>query len=214
MSTESSMLETIAIATQAQLEIKKQLEDTIEKLQSKAQAPKSQGANKFFVHSIMKVKEEKRALNDQINKYKNEERGQLLRKLENITNKNNSLESRIKKLQSARESNILGVLENNTSNIVEIEQFIDELKSELGDLLLIEEETKEKIVISKNELKRIREEELSQKTAASKLTWETELKDEKHFNIQLTVAMRRRSNTVSSRAPNPTKPSVFDVSLL
>ena len=201
-----AILETINIAIKSQEQIKAQLLAEIAELEAQNGANKDSGAVKFYKASLDRVKQERDALERQIEQYKTNEYPALQQKLQRVQQKIDTTKYRIDYMKKIRESDISEKLDNPEIAHSALEEFSKSLQEEIDSLDKIEQEYATKIADAKENLHSLQESNLTKKRTEALHSWDNELNDEKNLNqrklppIQLA---RKRARTLAQRASLP-----------
>ena len=195
-----SLLDSIKIALSTQEEIKSQLLSEIKNLEiNLPQNPNTNSSQKFLQFSFRNAELEKKKFLEELSKYNNIDFPKLNQRLQRITQKCSNAEFRIGILEKSRVSNVLNALETSNFRNELLKEFSVSINEEIDQLKIQEIEYSNKIKQAKEELRILQNSDITKLRLASSSNWDTELKDEKHFNIQLLASIRKRSNTISSR---------------
>ena len=201
-----AILETINIAIKSQEQIKAQLLAEIAQLEAQNGANKESGAVKFYKASLDRVKQERDALERQIEQYKTNEYPAIQQKLQRVQQKIDTTKFRIDYMKKIRESDITEKLDNPEIAHTALQEFSKSLQEEIDSLDKIEQEYSEKIADAKENLHSLQEANLNKKRTAALSSWDNELNDEKKLNQKQLVPVqftRKRARTLAQRASLP-----------
>ena len=201
-----AILETINIAIKSQEQIKAQLLAEIAQLEAQNGANKESGAVKFYKASLDRVKQERDALERQIEQYKTNEYPAIQQKLQRVQQKIDTTKFRIDYMKKIRESDITEKLDNPEIAHTALQEFSKSLQEEIDSLDKIEQEYSAKIADAKENLHSLQEANLNKKRTAALSSWDNELNDEKKLNQKQLVPVqftRKRARTLAQRASLP-----------
>jgi TusA-related sulfurtransferase len=225
MTNDSAMIDAINMAIKSQEEIRVQLLEEVQKLESAIGHKNQSGSIKFYKISLDRVLKEKEGLESQITQLRNGELQQANQKLQRAQQKSDAIRERIEEMKKIRSGGILEKINDESTSLDTVKELIESLNKEIQTFDKQEQEYTKKISDSRTRLHTLQEINFQRQRKAAINDWNDELNDERKLNTKDSVpplsspvhqvsqakagSNRKRSSTLCQRRAPPPPPTIL-----